>query len=142
MATKKTSAIKVKIQDAPTEGNFTKAEVQAAINAVKKSTVTKKNIDPGRPVSRPMAPVAKDTGWGKTLTKAELLGLVDRIYKKQEEDKMSKLSDTLAKALAKKHGKTHVDGSDANATVEKKIKGKPTAGPGKKPPTRSAGRGR
>ena len=55
---------------------------------------------------------------------------------------MSKLSDTLARALAKKQGKTHVDGSDAGATVEKKVKVKPSAGPTKKPPTRSAGRGR
>ena len=101
----------------------------------------KKNIDPGRPVSRPMAPIAKDLGWGKTLTKKELLSLIDRIYKKQEEEKMSKLSDTLARALAKKQGRTHVDGSDA-ATVEKKVKVKPSAGPAKKPPTRSAGRGR
>jgi hypothetical protein len=53
---------------------------------------------------------------------------------------MSKLSDTLAKALAKKQGKTHIDGSDA-ATVEKKTKGK-SAPTSKKPPTRSAGRGR
>ena len=103
---------------------------------------TKKNIDPGRPVSRPMAPVAKDTGWGKTLSKKELLSLVDRIYKKQEESKMSKMSETLAKALAKKQGKTHPDGSDVNATVEKKVKIKPSGPAGKKPPTRSAGRGR
>lgn len=103
---------------------------------------SKRNIDPGKPVSRPMATVAKDTGWGKTLTKKELLELVDRIYKKQEEERMSKLSDTLAKALAKKQGRTHPDGSEANATVEKKIKAKPSAGPAKKPPTRSAGRGR
>lgn len=103
---------------------------------------TKKNIDPGRPISRPMSPVDKDTGWGKTLTKAELLGLIDRIYKKQEEEKMSKMSETIAKALAKKQGKTHVDGSDANPTVEKKAKVKTGAGPAKKPPTRSAGRGR
>ena len=89
-----------------------------------------------------MAPVAKDTGWGKTLTKAELLGLIDRIYKKQEEDKMSKMSETLAKALAKKQGKTHVDSNEANTTVEKKARVKPSAGPAKKPPTRSAGRGR
>lgn len=102
----------------------------------------KKNIDPGRPVSRPMALVAKDTGWGKTLSKKELLGLIDRIYAKQEEDKMSKMSETLARALAKKQGKTHVDGSEANTTVEKKVKVKPSAGPAKKPPTRSAGRGR
>ena len=102
----------------------------------------KKNIDPGRPIGRPMAPVKADTGWGKTLTKAELLGLIDRIYRKQEEDKMSKMSETLAKALAKKQGKTHVDASEANTTVEKKAKVKPSAGPAKKPPTRSAGRGR
>jgi hypothetical protein len=104
--------------------------------------VTKKNIDPGKPVARPQALVSKDTGWGKTLTKRELLGLIDRIYAKQEEDKMSKMSETLAKALAKKQGKTHVDGSDAGATVEKKVKVKSSAGPAKKPPTRSEGRGR
>lgn len=103
---------------------------------------TKRNIDPGRPVSRPMAPVAKDIGWGKTLSKQELLGLIDRIYAKQEEERMSKLSDTLARALAKKQGKTYVDGSDAGTTVKKKAKIKPATGPAKKPPTRSAGRGR
>ena len=89
-----------------------------------------------------MAPVSKDTGWGKTLTKKELLGLIDRIYAKQEEERMSKMSETIARALAKKQGKTHVDGSEVNATVEKKAKVKPSAGPAKKPPTRSAGRGR
>ena len=103
---------------------------------------TKKNIDPGRPVSRPMAPASKDPGWGKTLTKAELLGLVDRIYRKQEEDKMSKMSETLARALAKKQGRTHPDGSEANTTVEKKTKKSGAPVIGKKPPTRSAGRGR
>jgi hypothetical protein len=55
---------------------------------------------------------------------------------------MSKMSETLARALAKKQGRTHVDGSDVNTTVEKKVKVKPLAGPAKKPPTRSAGRGR
>ena len=103
---------------------------------------TKKNIDPGRPVSRPMAPVAKDAGWGNTLTKAELLGVIDRIYAKQEEERMSKMSETLARALAKKQGRTHPDGSEVNTTVEKKAKVKPSAGLAKKPPTRSAGRGR
>ena len=103
---------------------------------------TKKNVDPGRPISRPMAPVAKDTGWGKTLSKKELLGLIDRIYKKQEEEKMSKMSEIIAKVLAKKQGRAHPDGSEVNATVEKKVKVKPSAGPAKKPPTRSAGRGR
>jgi hypothetical protein len=104
---------------------------------------TKKNIDPGKPISRPMAKTAeKDPNWGKTLTKKELLGLIDRIYKKQEEERMSKMSETLAKALAKKQGRTHPDGSEVNTTVEKKAKVKPSAGPAKKPPTRSAGRGR
>ena len=107
-----------------------------------KYMATKKNIDPGKPVSRPMAPISANTGWGKTLSKKELLGLIDRIYAKQEEEKMSKLSDTLARELAKKQDRTHPDGSEANSTVEKKVKVKPSAGPAKKPPTRSAGRGR
>ena len=102
----------------------------------------KKNTDPGKPISRPMFPINKYTGWGKTLSKEELLGLIDRIYAKQEEERMSKMSETLAKALAKKQGKTHVDGSDVSSTVEKKVKIKPSAGPAKKPLTRSAGRGR
>jgi hypothetical protein len=55
---------------------------------------------------------------------------------------MSKLSDTLAKALAKKQGRTHIDSSEISTTVEKKAKVKPSIGPAKKPPTRSAGRGR
>jgi predicted kinase len=80
--------------------------------------------------------------WGKTLTRAELLALLARLDAKKKERKMSKMSETIAKALAKKQGKTHVDGSDAGATVEKKVKVKPSAGPAKKPPTRSAGRGR
>ena len=101
-----------------------------------------KNIDPGRPVSRPQAPPAKDTNWGKQLTKAEWIKLMKKLDAKKKEREMSKLSDTLAKALAKKQGKTHVDGSEVNATVEKKAKVKPSAGPAKKPPTRSAGRGR
>ena len=62
--------------------------------------------------------------------------------KKKKEREMSKLSETLAKALAKKQGRTPVDGSEVNTTVEKKAKVKPSAGPAKKPPTRSAGRGR
>ena len=102
---------------------------------------TKKNVDPGRPVDRPMVSVVKDAGWGKMLTKAELLGLIDRIHKKQEEEKMSKLSETLAKALAKKQGKTHIE---ADGAPVKDVKGKKKTAPptGKKPPTRSAGRGR
>jgi hypothetical protein len=80
--------------------------------------------------------------WGKMLTRQELLALLARLDAKKKEREMSKLSDTLAKALAKKQGRTHVDGSEVNTTVEKKARVKPSAGPAKKPPTRSAGRGR
>jgi hypothetical protein len=89
-----------------------------------------------------MAPVPKEVTWGKTLTKPEWRKLMKKLDSKKREREMSKLSDTLAKALAKKQGKTHVDGSDVNATVDKKVKVKPSSGPAKKPPTRSAGRGR
>jgi hypothetical protein len=55
---------------------------------------------------------------------------------------MSKMSETLARALAKKQGRTHTD-LDNPAVIEvKQVKIKPAAGPAKKPPTRSAGRGR
>ena len=80
--------------------------------------------------------------WGKTLTRQELLALLARLDAKKKEREMSKMSETIAKALAKKQGKTHVDGSDVNNTVDKKVRVKPSAGPAKKPPTRSAGRGR
>ena len=80
--------------------------------------------------------------WGKMLTRQELLALLARLDAKKKEREMSKLSDTLARALAKKQGRTHPDGSEVNTTVEKKAKVKPSAGPSKKPPTRSAGRGR
>ena len=106
-----------------------------------KKTPTK-NVDPGRPISRPMAPIPKDTNWGKTLTKAQWNKLMKKLDTLKKEREMSKLSDTLAKALAKKQGKTHVDGSEVNATVEKKAKVKSAAPTVKKPPTRSAGRGR
>jgi hypothetical protein len=84
----------------------------------------------------------KRATWGEMLTREELLALLDRLDAKKKEREMSKLSDTLARALAKKQGKTHVDGGEVNATVEKKVKVKSSAGPAKKPPTRSAGRGR
>jgi len=80
--------------------------------------------------------------WGKMLTREELLALLARLDAKKKEREMSKLSETLAKALTKKQGRTHPDGSEVNTTVEKKVKVKPSAGPAKKPPTRSAGRGR
>jgi len=54
---------------------------------------------------------------------------------------MSKLSDTIKAALDKKKGIHHPENGDT-PSVEKKAKVKPSAGPAKKPPTRSAGRGR
>ena len=115
------------------------------VGAPQNNMATKKpqqNVDPGRPISRPMAPPPKDTAWGKTVTKPEWQRLMKKLDQKKKERKMSKLSDTLARALAKKQGRTHPDGSEVAATVEKKVRVKPGAGPAKKPPTRSAGRGR
>jgi hypothetical protein len=80
--------------------------------------------------------------WGKTLTKQELLALLDRLEKKKKEREMNKMAETLARALEKKQGKTHPDGSDAATTDTKTKKVKTTPPAGKKPPTRSAGRGR
>jgi hypothetical protein len=80
--------------------------------------------------------------WGKTLTKQELLFLLDRLDQKRKDREMSKMSETLARALEKKQGRTHPDGSDVAAT-DTRVKKVKTAPPtGKKPPTRSAGRGR
>jgi len=79
--------------------------------------------------------------WGKTLTRQELLALLARLDAKKKEREMSKLSETLAKALAKKQGRPHLENDEA-PVVEKKVKAKPSAGPAKKPPTKSAGRGR
>jgi hypothetical protein len=84
---------------------------------------------------------AKPT-WGKTLTKQELLALLDRLEKKKKDREMNKMAETLARALEKKQGKTHPDGSDAVATDTKTKKVKTAPPTGKKPPTRSAGRGR
>ena len=67
--------------------------------------------------------------WGKMLTREELLALLARLDAKKKEREMSKLSDTLARALAKKQGKTHLENDEA-PVVEKKAKVKPSAGPG------------
>ena len=89
-----------------------------------------------RKIEKPAVPT-----WGKTLTREELLALLARLDAKKKEREMSKLSETLARALAKKQGKTHLENDEA-PVVEKKAKVKPSAGPAKKPITRSAGRGR
>ena len=80
--------------------------------------------------------------WGQTLTPAELLNLLDLLDQKRKAREMSKMSELLARALEKKQGRTHVDGSDAAVTVDTKGKKKTAPPTGKKPPTRSAGRGR
>ena len=80
--------------------------------------------------------------WGKTLSKQELLALLDRLEQKKKEREMNKMAETLARALEKKQGKTHPDGSDVAATDTKTKKVKTAPPTGKKPPTRSAGRGR
>jgi len=80
--------------------------------------------------------------WGKTLNKKELLALLDLLEKKKKDREMNKMAETLARALEKKQGKTHVDGSDVAATDTKPKKVKTAPPTGKKPPTRSAGRGR
>jgi len=80
--------------------------------------------------------------WGKTLTKQELLALLDRLDQKREDREMNKMAETLARALEKKQGRTHPDGSDVVATDTKTKKIKTAPPMGKKPPTKSAGRGR
>ena len=54
---------------------------------------------------------------------------------------MSKLTDTLRQALAKKQGTNHLENEDA-PVIEKKAGKQRAPVIGKKPPTRSAGRGR
>ena len=58
---------------------------------------TNKNIDPGRPVSRPMAPTPKDTNWGKQLTKAEWRKLMKKLDARKKDRETAKLADLLAK---------------------------------------------
>jgi hypothetical protein len=79
--------------------------------------------------------------WGKTLTRQQLLALLDRLDQKRKEREMSKMSDTLKKALAKKQGQHHLENDDT-PVVEKKAGKQRAPVIGKKPPTRSAGRGR
>lgn len=79
--------------------------------------------------------------WGKTLTREQLLALLDRLDQKKKEREMSKMSDFLKKAAEKKKGVHHPEGDDA-PQVEKKTAKQRSPVIGKKPPTRSAGRGR
>jgi len=79
--------------------------------------------------------------WGKTLTCDQLLTLLNKLDQKKKEREMSKMSDFLKRAADKKKGINHPEGADAPA-VEKKVNKATAPAPGKKPPTRSAGRGR
>jgi hypothetical protein len=54
---------------------------------------------------------------------------------------MSKMTDLLKKALDKKKGIYHPENADA-PQAEKKVNKASAPAPSKKPPTRSAGRGR
>jgi hypothetical protein len=92
--------------------------------------------------TKKIQPAQINSTWGKTLTKQELLALLDRLEQKKKDREMNKMAETLARALEKKQGKTHVDGSDVAATDTKTKKVKTAPPTGKKPPTRSAGRGR
>lgn len=84
---------------------------------------------------------AKPT-WGTTLTKSELLALLGRLDQKRKDREMNKMSEILQRALEKKQGKTHTDSKDTATTDTKTKKVKAAPPTGKKPPTRSAGRGR
>jgi hypothetical protein len=55
---------------------------------------------------------------------------------------MNMMAETVARALERKQGKTHPDGSDVAATNTKTKKIKTAPPMGKKSPTKSAGRGR
>jgi len=92
--------------------------------------------------TKKIQPAQVTTTWGKTLTKQELLALLDRLDQKRKDREMNKMAETLARALEKKQGKTHPDGSDVASTDTKTKKIKTAPPTGKKPPTRSAGRGR
>ena len=89
-----------------------------------------------------MKKIKDDPKWGRMLTRQELLDLLDLLEQKKKEREMNKTAEALKKALEKKQGKTHVDGSDAQPATETKKRVKTAPPTGKKPPTRSAGRGR
>lgn len=83
----------------------------------------------------------KPSTWGKTLTREELLALLDRLDQKKKEREMSKMSDFLKKAADKKKG-THLPELTDSPASDKKVNKATAPAPAKKPPTRSAGRGR
>lgn len=78
--------------------------------------------------------------WGRMLTRDELLALLDRIDQKKKEREMSKVSETLKRALEKKQGKTHIE-SDSDSATGKKVK-KPVPVITGRPIKKAAGRGR
>jgi hypothetical protein len=67
--------------------------------------------------------------------------MATQYWSDNKETHMSKMSDFLKKAAEKKKGIQHPEGDDVPA-VEKKVNRATAPAPSKKPPTRSAGRGR
>ena len=72
--------------------NLQKQKQRQRTDNQKKPTV-KKNIDPGRPVSRPQAPPPKDTNWGKTLTKPEWVKLMKKLDAKKKAREANKIAE-------------------------------------------------
>jgi hypothetical protein len=110
--------------------NIQKQKPRQRKNGTEKSAVKKKITEPVK------------QSWGQTLTPSELLSLLNLLEEKRKAREMSKMSETLARALERKQGRTHVDGSDVATTADTKSKKRTAPPTGKKPPTRSAGRGR
>lgn len=92
--------------------------------------------------NKKIRPVPIKPTWGTTLSPIQLVQLLNLLEKKRKDREMSKMSETLARALERKQDRTHVDGSDVTATDTRVKKAKTAPPTGKKPPTRSAGRGR
>jgi hypothetical protein len=79
--------------------------------------------------------------WGKTLTNDQLRALLKKLDKIKQEKEMSKLTDTLNAALAKKHAAAHPDVKADGKDEKAKKKTAPPVGAGK-PMKKAAGRGR
>lgn len=92
--------------------------------------------------TKKIKPVRVKPTWGATLNPTELVQLLNRLDQKRKDREMNKMAETLARALEKKQGRTHVDGSHVAATDSQAKKVKTAPPMGKKPPTKSAGRGR
>ena len=59
----------------------------------RKRETVKKNIDPGKPISRPMAPETTNTTWGKQLTKPEWNKLMKKLDAKKKAREANKIAE-------------------------------------------------